>query len=252
MKARTLLFIFLGLVAFAIILAVTMPASFIASQVNSKLPGKVAVDSAQGNIFKGEARVQVAPGVSPVVIERVQWNFKPQRLANGQIAFDTTASAGGFEAKMEIARDGSRWHVRDFEAHGDASSFASFFTILTAYRFTGPVTASAVSLDGDDREIYGDVRIEWRDATTGLSDVRPVGSYRADWHSEGSSGRLSVSTLGGPLRIAGSGATRMPSAVDFSGEARAEPQVGPALDPLLNAIGPPTAGGGRAIEIRLR
>jgi general secretion pathway protein N len=252
MKLRTLFLVLLGLVAFGIILVVTMPASFIASQVAPALPPNVAIEGATGNMWSGEASVRAAPGGVPVTMEKVRWRFKPERLADGKIAFDTSATSGVFEAKMELQRDGTRWHVRDLRIDGDAGGFATIFPILAAYRFTGPVTATAASLDGNDREVWGDVRIEWRDAATALSQVRPVGTYRADWHGDGPSGRINVATLMGPLRISGAGATGSPARLEFSGEAGADASAGLSLDPLLDQIGPRKPNGTRAIEIRLR
>ena len=252
MKTRTVVLAGIGLLAFVVILALTMPASFVASQLNTLVPSHVAIDQATGNIWNGEARMRVAPGRSEIVLERVRWRLKPQRLANGQIAFDTTVSTGGVEAQMEIARDGSRWHVRGLEAHGDAGAFASVFPILGTYRFTGPVTASSAALDGDGRDVYGDLRIDWRDAATGLSDVRPLGTYRADWHSDGGTGQLTVTTVSGALRVDGAGTTIAPARVVFSGEARAEANTATALEPLLDLIGPRKPNGARAIEIRLQ
>ena len=252
MRLRTLLLVVLGLVAFAVILVVTMPASYIASQVAPSLPKQVAIEGAKGNMWTGEASVRAAPGGVPIHIEKVQWRFKPERLANGQIAFDTTVSSGGFEAKMELARDGSRWSVRDFRLDGDASGFATIFPILSVYKFSGPVTATAASLDGTDREVWGNVRIEWRDAGTALSQVRPLGSYRAEWHADGTTGRINVATLQGPLRVSGAGNTAMPARLDFSGEAGADASAGLVLEPLLEQIGPKKPNGAHAIEIRLR
>jgi len=252
MKLRTILLIVLGLVAFGIILVVTMPASFIASQIAPALPPQVSIDGAKGNMWSGEASVRAAPGGVPITIEKVQWRFKPERLADGKIAFDTSAASGGFEAKMELQRDGTRWHVRDLHIDGDASGFATVFPILSAYKFSGPVTATAASLDGNDREVWGEVKIEWRDAGTALSQVRPLGTYRAEWHADGASGRINVATLMGPLRVSGAGTTGTPARLDFSGEAGADSSAGLSLDPLLDQIGPRKPNGARAIEIRLR
>jgi general secretion pathway protein N len=267
-KVRTLVLVVLGLAAFAVILVATMPASFIAQQVAPMLPPQVAIEGIKGNVWGGEASVRIggakgpeggaAPGMpppagnAPIVIEKVQWRLKPQRLANGMIAFDTNVSSGGFEAKGELQRDGSRWRVRDFRLDGDASGFATIFPVLAIYKFSGPVTATAASLEGTEREVWGDVRIEWRDASSAMSPVRPLGSYRADWHANGLIGSISVATLSGPLRVAGAGTTTMPTYLDFRGEAGADASIGLALDPLLDQIGPRKPNGARAIEIRLR
>ena len=63
---------------------------------------------------------------------------------------------------------------------------------------------------------------------------------------------LTVTTVEGPLRIAGKGSFAPPSQLNFSGEARGDGPNAGALEPLLNLIGPRRADGSRAIELRSR
>ena len=96
----------------------------------------------------------------------------------------------------------------------------------------------------------GEARIEWSGAATALSDVKPLGSYRADVAAEGSAARIDVSTLSGPLRVAGKGNLVFPAQLTFNGEARGEGPQAPALQPLLDLMGPRKADGSHAIAWR--
>jgi hypothetical protein len=197
--------------------------------------------------------VRVAPTGIGIVLERVQWRLKPGRLANGEVAFDTTVSTGGVVATMEIARDGSRWHVRDLTANGDAGAFASVFPILGTYRFTGPITASSAALDGDGRE-----RLRRPSRRVARCGNRPLG--------RASAGKLSRRlALGGGHRPRCRDDARRCTARrrhrdDHSAGASrvqrrgARPRAAPAaaLEPLLDLIGPRKPNGARAIEIRLQ
>ena len=90
--------------------------------------------------------------------------------------------------------------------------------------------------------------MEWRGAAVGLSEVRPLGTYRADIHAEGHAGKVVVSTVEGRLRIAGQGTLTPPTRIVFRGEARAEGADAKALEPLLDLFGPARPDGARALD----
>ena len=96
------------------------------------------------------------------------------------------------------------------------------------------------------------VRLDVKGASTALSEVRPLGSYRADVVAEGAGARVNVATVEGPLRLSGQGRLEFPSRFAFTGEARGEGTNATALDPLLNLIGPARPDGARAIDWRTR
>ena len=102
----------------------------------------------------------------------------------------------------------------------------------------------------DGQALAGDLAIEWRAATTALSEVRPLGAYRAEVKAAGASARITVTTLQGPLRIQGAGTLALPSRIAFQGEARAEGAQAAALEPLLTLLGTKRADGANAIDWR--
>lgn len=241
----------IGVAAYAVFLVATMPASFVLARAQAAQPGKFEVREASGTAWHGTAKITLATPGGPVAIDRVEWHLRPAKLAAGRIAFDIAASAPGLEARYEGARGFAQWEVRDLEARGNATAMSTLLPWLAPWRPEGAVTITSPRLTTDGMELRGEARVEWRGAALALSDVRPLGTYRADIQAEGHAGRVAISTVEGPLRITGQGTLAPPARFSFTGEARAEGPQAAALEPLLGRMGPARADGSRALEWRM-
>ena len=252
MRVRAPGLVAIGVVAYVAFLVATMPASVAVERARRALPLDVHADfeDVGGTIWNGSLRLHVtAPG--ELTLDRVAWRFLPMRLAAGEIAFALDATSASVKAKLEAARGFARWRLRDVSAHADASALVAFVPVLAAFRPAGPLDVAAPSVEWNRSEARGEAKLEWHDAVTSLSDVRPLGSYRATWRGDGDAGRIAVTTLQGPLQVTGTGTTSAQGA-QLNGDARAEPQAAKALAPLLDLIGPPRPDGARAIAWRTR
>jgi general secretion pathway protein N len=241
----------LGIAAYAIFLVSTLPASFVLARAQDAQPGKFEVREANGTAWHGRAKVTLATPGGPVAVDRLEWRWMPVRLAAGRIAFEIAAGAPGLEAHYEGARAFGHWEVRDLDARGDAAAMSTLLPWLAPWRPEGAVTITSPRLTTDGVELRGAARVEWRGAALVLSEVKPLGTYRADIEAEGHAGRVTVATVEGPLRITGQGTLTPPAGFTFSGEARAAGQQAVALEPLLSRMGPARADGSRALEWRM-
>jgi phosphomannomutase/phosphoglucomutase len=232
----------LGLAAYSVFLIATIPAAYVGAQLQAAYPGRIEVSDAKGTVWRGEARLRLAParGTS-IALDRVDWRMAPTRLLAGELAYDATAAAAGLEATAQVARGFSAWHVRGTKAAGDASSFATVVPLIAAWRPTGAMTLTAPEITIAGNDIRGSLDAQWRDAGIGLSDVRPLGTYRVAWHASNGPGRIEVTTLRGPLQVTGKGTTTG-LRFAFSGEARGEGESAKALEPLLDLMGPAPPG----------
>ena len=240
----------LGLAAYSAFLIATIPAAYVAGQLNASLRRQVEVSDAQGTLWQGSARVRIAPTRGGKAIDRIDWRILPARLFAGELAFHVNASGEGLKASAQVARGFSNWRLRELKAEGDAAGVAAYVPILATWRPSGPVRIAAPEITLTGRAFRGSLEAEWRDAVSGLSEVKPLGSYRAGWRADGDFGDLSVTTLKGPLRLTGAGRTTA-RGVTFSGEARGEGEAAKALEPLLDLMGPRRPDGARALELRL-
>lgn len=240
----------LGIAAYAAFLVATLPARFVAAQVESRHGNVLRVHEAHGTVWHGAARLDVAVGPAWLPVDSLAWRLAPAALLSGRLAFDVEAQAGGGTGRGRVARSATGWHARG-EASAPASLASAVMPIAATWRPDGRIDLRTEGVAWNDREAHGDVLAEWRDAALALSEVRPLGSYRATVHADGPAAKLSVVTLDGALRITGNGELAWPSRLTFNGEARGEGQQARALDPLLELLGPRRADGARSLAWRV-
>ena len=233
----------LGLAAYLLFLAALTPATFLGARVEAASRGTLRVTEASGRWWRGEARVNG---------NLVTWSFAPSRLFAGRIAFDVRAASPGLTAELEAARAIGGWQARDLKASGDASALAALIPMMATLRPGGALTLSAPRLDWDGEQLRGAGQAEWRGATVGLSEVRPLGSFKASLEAIGGPSRITVATIEGPLRLNGQGTLAPTGAIVFTGEARADATQAAALEPLLSVMGPRRPDGAYTLEWRSR
>lgn len=244
-------FVLLGAGAYAAFLAATTPVAFVAARAREATQGALTLAQARGTIWRGDARARLVPrGGLPVEIDRIEWRFQPAKLLAGRIAFDVRVAASGLTGELEAARTLGGWQVRDLTARGDAAGLAAFAPMLGAMRPAGAMSITSPRLDWDGRALRGEATAEWRGASVGWSEVRPIGSYRASLRAAEGPAQVSIATLDGPLRVTGQGTLTLPGTLAFTGEARADAAQQPALAPLLGLMGARRADGSHAIDWR--
>ena len=242
----------LGVAAYGVFLAATVPARWLETRLATAAPGRYQVHSIDGTLWKGEAQAVVnAPG-GTLVVDRVAWRFLPSRLLQGRLAFAVDAKGAGFDAAYEASRSFAGWGLRDLTAQADAALAAAAVPLIGRWRPEGRVSLAAPAIDFSGEEVRGDARIEWKGAGVGLSEVKPLGSYRMELNADGPGAKLNVTTLDGTLRVSGQGRIDWPSRLTFAGEARGEAAKAQALGPLLDLMGPARPDGARAIDWRWR
>jgi len=240
----------LGIAAYSALLVATMPARWAAERLG--LRGNVALHSVTGTIWRGDAQAVVAIGGGTFTVDRLAWDFRPARLLQGRLAYDVTAQGAGFDAKGEAARTFGGWGVRGLAARADAAIATAAFPWMSPWRPAGNVTLTSDAMDIDGNQARGNAQLEWRDAASAMSEVKPLGTYRAELAAEGAGGSVKVSTLQGALRVTGQGRLEFPSRLTFTGEARGDGANAKALEPLLQLLGPARPDGSRAIDWRSR
>jgi general secretion pathway protein N len=242
----------IGAVAYVAFLGATIPARWIEARLDASAPRAYEMNAMTGTLWHGEGQaVLQAPG-GTLVVDHVGWRFLPSRLLQGRIAFALDVRGAGVEASGEAARTLSGWAVRDLNAQADAALAVAAFPLAGRWRPEGRVSLAAPAIDARGDDIRGEATIEWKSAATTLSQVRPLGSYRAVFAADGPGANVTVSTLEGALSLRGNGRLDWPLRVNFMGEARAEPTRAAQLAPLLDLIGPPKPDGSRTLDLRTR
>lgn len=251
MRARVLVAA-IGIPAYALFMALTAPASFIAARASEAAEGRVHFSETEGTLWKGSMRAHVDAPAGSVELDRIAWRLLPSRLAEARIAFDVEVDSQNAHGRAEVLRGWSEWEARAAAARISAPVIAALFPLAAAWRPEGAVHVKADDVRWNEREMRGPLTVEWLDAAVSLSNVKPLGAYRLVANGAGEAVSVALSTLSGPLVLKGKGEARIPGGLAFSGEARAEGTEASQLEPLLNLMGPKRPDGARELEVRLR
>jgi general secretion pathway protein N len=248
MRATRLLL--LGAAAYGAFLLATLPAAVVAPRVAAATAGRVTLQDAAGTAWNGSARVAISGRGFAATLDEVRWRFQPARLLSGRLAFALDARLGGLRGEAEVSRSPMAWRADGLRAMGDASAIATLVPLAAAWSPAGEILLEAPQVEWDGERATGAATLEWRDAASSLSPVRPLGTWRAQAAAEGASVKLSLATVKGPLRLAGNGTLEIPGRFAFSGEARAEPGRERDLESLLSLLGPRRADGAHGFGTR--
>lgn len=236
----------LGVLAYLVFLGATLPASVVAQRL--AMPG-VRTSDVQGTVWHGSARAEVAAAGAAFAIEDLRWDWQPRALLAGRLGWRIAAQGAGLRARGEVQRGLLALEGRDIAIAGDAAALGAFSPLLGTWRPEGALDVQAPALAWDGSALRGTARIEWRGAAVALSAVRPLGAYRIDARAEGGPANFEVTTLDGPLRIAGRGTLTPLGRLAFSGEARADAAAASALAPLLDLFGPRRPDGAHSVRL---
>ena len=247
---RRLALVVLGVGAYAVFLVAMLPASFVAPRIAGATRGTLQLHNADGTVWNGSARAVVATPAGPLAIDELRWRLVPLRLATGRLAYAVDAASAGFKATGEVGRGFAAWYARGLRVAGDAAGAASFLPLVTPWNPRGAVSLEVAEASWNGSDLKGSAAIEWDDVSLALSEVRPLGSYRAELRGSGGPARFALLTVKGPLQLAGHGTFAPPARFEFVGNARAEGTHGPALKGVLDLLGPRRPDGAHGVEWR--
>ncbi len=252
---RAVAFTIVALLGAVFVGAMFVPASFADAALAHATQGRVRLAQADGTVWNGSARLVLAEGrsaggdaaaafpaaddalVAGVAIPgRVGWSIRALPLLVGQLdaqlRFDRVTQplrvhgawgevridAGAIDLpSVELGRLGSPWNT---------------------VRPSGALRLSWENLVLRRSGLDGRAQIELRGASSAMTPVRPLGSYRVDVVGSGSRAELSIATIDGPLRLQGNGSFDANRGLRFVAEASAEARERDRLQSFLGLIGP--------------
>lgn len=205
------------------------PASLMTIAVERASAGRLTLLAPRGSVRAGSGMLTSAGDAPRIALD---WQLSPARFLAGEltgqyrlggsapIAFAARRGEiqlGAFDVTVPAALVGA--------ALGDGGAFA----LRGAVRLRAPGATIA-------RDASATVDIEWQRAASGLIDVAPLGSYRARVEVDRDNGRLELSSMEGPLRLAGGGHWRN-GAAEVALTARVEGERAESLRAWLRTMG---------------
>lgn len=242
-------------------LAIFAPASWLADAVARASNGRVLLAEAEGSLWRGSALPVLTGGPgskdAAVLPSRLDWSLSPflggLRLKLAQAC----CIEPGLELewrpgwnRMSIAVKPGAQGVGHWPAAWLEGLGAPWNTLRPGGQLrlaTQGLTLESSGGPGGGWQVHGRAELDWLQASSRLSTLDALGSYRIGLAgapvpgdgapgSDGTRPTLTLRTLDGALQLTGSGQWG-PRGLKFTGDARAAPGFEPALNNLLNIIG---------------
>ena len=239
---RLLLAVVLLLVLVSVYL-VLLPASWMDAALQRASQGSLAMTGTSGSLWRGEGSLQaVLPSGEAVTLAPVRWHVVPGELLGLKL-----------HLRMESLRDGkpildgrfgrSEVTVREARLELPAALLGVLSPTLRDAGFSGQIALQVNDLRIGSDGATGRATAFWKDASSSLSRIRPLGSYLVDLNGKGKGLDFNVSTMGGPLALRGTGSWVPGKPPDLAITATAEEGARQELNPLLRLIGRQVAAG---------
>jgi len=203
--------------------------------------GWLVVADAQGSIWSGSATLAIGrPELRRTLPQPLRWTF---RFSGGPHWVASHPALGG-AVRITPTWRGLRVSAQTLRL--PATALSTLHAALGALQPGGELRLNwSENTLGFTAPPAGRTLLElrWNTASTALSRIRPMGSYRAVV-TQGENGRADValSTLSGPLVVQARGTWTARDGLRFQGTARADAKAPPdtqaGLTDLLNALGP--------------
>ena len=232
------------------------PARWLAGAVAWATQDKVQLSAAQGTVWNGSAWLVLSGGRqsrdATTLPSRLHWKLQPRWLGANMELHSSCCTTKPVQARLRWQPSGARLHVDDSTLQLPSSLLAGLGTPWYTLQLDGTLSASMQQVQfwfGQQRVDYaGTVNATLQQASTRLSTIRPIGSYRVhlrggkplganETPAQATPAEFSLETLpGSSLQLTGSGQW-VGGRLRFSGEAYAVPERAAALNNLLNIIG---------------
>lgn len=234
----------IGLVAFA-------PAAWLASAVSSATQQRLMLADARGTLWSGSAVMVLTGGAdsrdASALPGRLEWSLSWKGLAfnlnlrhacclNGTTLLTVRPGLGRMSVTLAAPAGGwvGQWPSAWLGGYG-----TPFNTLQLGGSLRMNSPGFVLESARGRWQLNGRADLEVLNASSRISTLDTLGSYRLSLSSDGTAGgnsQMVLSTLDGALQLSGAG-TWGANGVRFRGEARAAPADEAALSNLLNIIG---------------
>ncbi|MFT3803063.1 MAG: type II secretion system protein N [Burkholderiaceae bacterium] len=207
--------------------------------------GRVRLADTGGTLWDGRGRVVLVDTAMPasdryllnglVLPGQLRWQVRALPLLIGMV--DITASLDGISAPLKLS--GSFNEIRGSAGVLNLPS-VDLGRLGSPWNTIRPSAAVGLQWNGFtiQRGVFdGKLVIELRDASSSMSPVRPLGSYRIDVDSRRSGTDVALTTVSGPLNLAGKGVWNNRSGLRFSATAESDARERDRLQGFLALLG---------------
>ena len=234
----------------------TAPARFLDPLLSGATHGRLRLAEAQGSLWDGSGRLvftanavgtggdaSAAPeaGSGPQALDglalpgRVRWNLRALPLLVGIV--DATFGLDGMAQPVRLQGSFGELRLGPGRLALPSVELARLGSPWNSLRPSGALGLQWEPLVLREGRIDGTAAIELRDASSALTPVRPLGSYRVGVDGRGANAVLQLTTLDGPLQLSGDGTWDARGGLRFEARATAQGEDAERLRSFLGVIG---------------
>lgn len=232
--------VWLGLLLATLVFA---PARWLASVVNQRSDGRVLLEDARGTVWDGSAVLSLTGGAGSLdaatLPSRLGWQLQPSWTGLQLRLTAACCLAQTWAWQLQPQWGGATLRLSDTPSVWPAQLLSGLGTPFNTLALQGQLglatTGFTLAWTAGRLQVGGQVQLEAQALASRVSTLRPMGSYRLIL-AGGTTPALLLSTLSGPLQLAGRGQW-VGGKLQFNGEASSAVEHQSALSNLLNIIG---------------
>ena len=234
---------FIFFISFLLTLLVTAPASILDWGVQRATRGKILLANANGTIWNGSATPALRTADNRfVTLPFLHWEISLQSIFSGKILtrllWDNQQTGPATEALLSF----NQLELRHTQLRLPARVLEEASPMLKAAQFRGELQIESSSLVFSKRGVEGTALVDWRQASSALSSVAPLGDYHVALDGTGERIHIVLTTNSGMLFLEGDGNWLASRGLEFHGKAHASTGNN-SLAELLSHLGPEISPG---------
>jgi general secretion pathway protein N len=220
----------------------SLPAGWLVPLVERQTDGRVSIGDPEGSVWQGSGFLGAASSSEEPLVAllpgRFQWTLSPLALIgiiDASLRNDTALSR-----PVTIHGSWSHWDLGAGSINLPAERLTALGAPLNTVQPSGLMTLSwpglTITRTNGAVQVEGRMQLDMTQIASALSPVKPLGAYRmhVDW--QGSTARINLKSLSGPLLLEGAGEI-VNGRLRFSGQAWAQEGEEQRLAILLNLLG---------------
>jgi general secretion pathway protein N len=242
--------IFIFTLAYLLTLLITAPASLLDWVVQTSSQGRVLLANASGTIWNGSATpaLRTQDG-SLVTLPFLHWEIAVPSLLTGKIQarliWDNQSSVSATDAIISL----SQIELQHPQLQIPARVMAEASPMLRPAQFRGQLIIQGDRVVFSKRGMEGMAAVDWRQASSALSAIAPLGDYHLLLNGTGNIIHIGLTTNSGILVMEGDGNWQLGRGLAFQGKAHASTGNNDNLTDLLHNLGPEVSPGVHAFNV---
>lgn len=202
---------------------------------------QLRLDQGEGGLWSGSGELQwLRQGQAPFPLGRWQWSAGRSGVLP---AWTLSALSGPLQGGFTVSPGLSGASLAAIALDGRAESLPSGLGGIDLIHPGGALSLRADRITIENQGLSGQGTLAWRQGSSPLVAVAPLGSWRAEWELHQGRGEYVLITEAGPLHVEGRGQLQADGHRSLQGRAWSDPAAAATLRPILQMFGPPGPDG---------